>query len=1042
MSENTTRASANFEKLKLQLRELFELDKADLDFGIYRILRQRHREITEFLDQHLEKTVLDALSTYQTEERGQIEGELRKAEDAARAAGISPDVSPRVAELSARLTAGGSLQETSDEVYSHLYTFFSRYYSEGDFLGLQRSTVHGREKYMIPYNGEEVKMVWANMDQYYIKSSELLRDYRFRVRPSEGPLFEPAVGPDLTVEFKLTEGDTEKDNRKPDASMARAFQLDRGAPFEEIAPDHLRINFSYSEQPPERNLQEKTNTSTLKTLHDDLPMSWRSCLFSVGEDGQAVLQKHLRGYTARNQFDYFIHKDLGGFLRRELDFYIKNEIVYLDDIENSSAPKADTYLSKIRAIRRCGVPVIRMLAQVEDFQKKVWRKKKFVIDTRYCLTLDQVPESLYAEICANEAQWEEWTRLYDLPGVAKDLFAGDPKTPEFLRSQPHLMLDTGHFERSFVAQLLASIPDLDECFPNLCIHADNYHAMELIKARFSGSIECAYADPPYNTDSSPILYKNGYPSSTWATLVRDRITIARDLLTPCGMMCATIDDFQQKELDFILESTFGHSSMAGTVVIRANPSGRPTPTGFGLSHEYAIFAGKSSSPVIGKLPRSEAQSKRYNQRDEQGRFQWELFRKRGSESLKTDRPKQFFPFYCKDGLLRIPELKWDDPAQNYEILEQPLDGEIVAWPIDEDLLERRWRWSVKAAKCDFTQFKYQVDDSGRVTVYYKYRPSEDGVTPTTTWTESKYSATEHGTGVIKDLFGSSVFSYPKSVFAVADCLTVAGLSQGGRTLDLFGGSGTTVHAILNLVRADEIPRTYVLIEMEEYFETVLIPRIKKVVYSPEWKDGKPVLRGKGLSHGFKIIRLESYEDSLNNLRLQRAGSADRVRQSADKWQHNEYMLGYFLELESEGSASLLDVSRFKDPFSYKLGIATRTVGETKPTNVDLVETFNWLIGLRVKHIDYQKGFVTVTGEKKPGERGLIIWRALSDDPIEDNEALEKYLGRIGVNPADTEYAFIYVNGSHTLADPHNKIHLTEEEFQRRMFEDESFESLE
>jgi adenine-specific DNA-methyltransferase len=154
------------------------------------------------------------------------------------------------------------------------------------------------------------------------------------------------------------------------------------------------------------------------------------------------------------------------------------------------------------------------------------------------------------------------------------------------------------------------------------------------------------------------------------------------------------------------------------------------------------------------------------------------------------------------------------------------------------------------------------------------------------------------------------------------------------------------------------------------------------------------------------------------------------------------MMGYFLGLESEGSASLLDIAQFKDPFSYGLNIATRTAGETKPATLDLVETFNWLIGLRVKHIDHQKGFVTVTGERKGGEQGLIVWRTLSDDPISDNEALEKYLSRIRVNPADTEYAFIFVNGSHTLPDPHNKIHLTEEEFKRRMFENESFESLE
>jgi adenine-specific DNA-methyltransferase len=204
---------------------------------------------------------------------------------------------------------------------------------------------------MIPYNGEEVKMVWANMDQYYIKSSELLRDYQFRVRPSEGPLFRQSPTPEYTVELKLVEGDTEKDNRKPDGKTSRAFQLDSERPFEEVAPDRLRIHFRYREQTSERNLQDKVNADTLKTLHDELPALWRALLFVAGEDERTPIQKHLRGYTARNQFDYFIHKDLGGFLRRELDFYIKNEVVYLDDIENSAAPKVEVYLSKIVTVQ-------------------------------------------------------------------------------------------------------------------------------------------------------------------------------------------------------------------------------------------------------------------------------------------------------------------------------------------------------------------------------------------------------------------------------------------------------------------------------------------------------------------------------------------------------------------------------------------------------------------------------------------------------------------------------------------------------------------
>ena len=450
--------SANFEKLKGKLRELFELDKADLDFGIYRVLRQRHAEITEFLDRHLEKTVREALQSHQTLHTANIEEELGKAEKAAQAAGISPEQSPRVMELRAKLKGEGDLAALADEVYSHLLTFFSRYYEGGDFLGLHRSTVQGREKYMIPYNGEEVKLIWANMDQYYIKSSELLRDYTFHIRKDDLGTSELNLGdlPDeVTIQFKLIEGDTEKDNRKPDGKTTRAFTLDAEQPWEEEG-NNLRLRFRYREHASERNLQDKLNADTVKTLADNLPQKWKTFLFAQDttykskdkKETRTILQKHLRAYTAKYLFDYFIHKDLGGFLKRELDFYIKNEVMHLDDIENTTAPKAEEYLSKIRAIRRCAMPIIRMLAQLEDFQKKLWLKKKFVVETRYCLTLDRVPEALYPDICACDAQWQEWNELVALSDLKPK------RTADFLKANPHLMLDTRHFDREFTLKLL------------------------------------------------------------------------------------------------------------------------------------------------------------------------------------------------------------------------------------------------------------------------------------------------------------------------------------------------------------------------------------------------------------------------------------------------------------------------------------------------------------------------------------------------------------------------------------------------------------
>jgi len=1040
-------ASQNFTKLKAKLRELFELDKADLDFGIYRVLRQRHTEIAEFLDKHLETTVRSALSSHGDLQGMQIKHDLEKAESAAQAAGISAEQSPRVMELRSKLEKGSDLEATADEVYSHLLTFFSRYYQGGDFLGLHRSTVHGQERYMIPYNGEEVKLIWANMDQYYIKSSELLRDYNFKVSKNLGEIFKADPKDVFTVQFKLIEGDTEKDNRKADSKSTRAFSLDTETAFVETDERILTIHFRYSEHASERSLQDKLNADTEKTLADTLPPKWKELLFAADpsyqpkdkKDSRTIFQKHLRGYTAKHLFDYFIHKDLGGFLRRELDFYVKNEVMHLDDIEDSTAAKAEEYLSKIRAIRRCALPVIRMVAQLEEFQKKLWLKKKFVVETRYCLTLDRVPEALYADICQCDAQWQEWDYLVALPELKPK------RTSEFLKDNPYLMVDTKHFERAFTLKLLASIDDLDASLDGVCFNSDNAHALELMRCRFQGEVRAIYADPPYNTDAGPIIYKNGFRSSSWISFIESRFTIAKNLLSDDGAVCVTIDDYQVHELACLLDERFGRSNQLGVAVIRNNPSGRSTVRGFSVCHEYGFFYRKSEAAELSRLPRSEKQLDRFSQEDGIN-VDWRNFRKDGGAvTHRSERPKQFYPLYVNpsEKCLRIPELNWNSAKSQWETSEQPKADEVILFPIDEKGKERVWSLNHLSARESFEDLKVRLQKDGSVQVFRRHIPS-DGVLPRTWWDKNTYAAREHGSSTLTNLFGGgSVFSFAKSPFAVQDSIWICGLDSeiSAWVLDFFGGSGTTAHAVINLNRADSGQRKYLLVEMAEYSDTVLVPRLKKVVYSTDWKEGKPQTRNSGISHAFKIVRLESYEDTLNNLRLSRSAQQETALANATETQRDAYLLGYFLDVESEGSASLLDVGQFRDPFGYKLHIATSSAGETKETNVDLVETFNWLLGLKVKHIDHQKGFLTVTGERRAGGRCLILWRSLSDDEAADNAALVKFLKKLTINPADNDYDFIYLNGPHTLNDPHNKVHLIEETFHRLMFDTTNFESL-
>ena len=467
----------NFSKLIDLLQELFQLDQADLDFGIYRIMNARRDEISRFLKQDLLPQVREAFNEYKSADKALLKQELGKAIDGAKALGYDPDTAPRVKELREKYEASSvDVAGLENEVYDHLYSFFKRYYDEGDFISLRR---YKEGVYAIPYEGEEVKLYWANHDQYYIKTTEYFRDYTFK------------AADDRRIHFKIVEADTERDNIKPSNGKDRRFFLAGETPVTEENGE-LIIRFEY--QPDEqkrkqaqlnaetvRRIVELLKTEGLDTWEQRLTTKWEKADGTTAD--KAILEKHLSDYTRRNTFDYFIHKDLAGFLRRELDFYIKNEVMRIDDVESESAPKVEQYLSKIKVIRRIAHKIINFLAQIEDFQKKLWLKKKFVVETNYCITLDRVPEELYPEIVANEAQREEWVRLFAIDAIKGDMVTvaySAPLTVEFLKANPHLVLDTKLFDMEFRYKLLSSYYDIEEQCEGVLIHSENFQALNLI----------------------------------------------------------------------------------------------------------------------------------------------------------------------------------------------------------------------------------------------------------------------------------------------------------------------------------------------------------------------------------------------------------------------------------------------------------------------------------------------------------------------------------------------------------------------------------
>ena len=1069
--------SQHYEKLKSLLKELFQLDQPDLDFGLYRIMHAKSAEVSQFLDKDLLPQVQAAFGQYKTADKAEIEKELAKVIAGIEAAGMDPAQSPKVTDLRERLRSDavdlGSLER---EVYDHLFSFFRRYYDQGDFLSKR---VYKPGVYAIPYEGEEVKLHWANADQYYIKTSEYLRDYAFRLRPEDDQR-------PMRVHFRLVDAaEGEHGNVKAAAGKERRFALADEDPLV-LEQDELVIRFTY--QPREAKQKELNAVAELDILQgkDAALATWREELArphrrADGSEGASRLRVHLDRYTARNTFDYFIHKDLGAFLRRELDFFIKNEVMHLDDVENETAPRVEQYLSKLKVIRTIAGKIIAFLAQLEDFQKKLWLKRKFVVETHWCVRLDLVPESLWPEIAANHAQNNEWVRLFAIDDQVSELGRPAYEYPlpmDFLRANPSLLVDTRHFDATFTMRLMDACGDLDEQTDGVLFHSENFQALSCMQARYRDKVRCVYIDPPYNTDASAIDYKNGYKASSWMSLLNDRLLLSKYVMAADGVLIAAIDDEQQRELSFLLSENFEGRHL-GTVCVRANPSGRPTQTGYSVSHEYLLFAGKGNRATIGRMPPTKDQIDRFNQIDENGIFEWRNLRREGSGSNRSDRPTLFYPIYIKEKKFWVPKIVWNETNKEWDIIEKLCEGAKVIWPVNDDGEEKRWRWESEKVRNCKDQLSIRCDRTGKEYIYMKRRPHEDGVVSVSSWFDAKYSATEHGTALLKALFGQSPFSYPKSIHAVVDGIYIGGARMPhSLVLDYFGGSGTTGHAVINLNRDDGGKRKFILVEMGDYFDTVLLPRLKKISFTPEWKDGKPKRlatpeEAERSPRIMKVIRLESYEDALNNLETRRSATQQLVLDAADAQGADglkeQYLLRYMLDVETRGSQSLLNVQAFADPTAYQLKVKRPGSDESREVNVDLLETFNWLVGLTVQHMaapqcfsaSFERDgegrlrlqgrlkpeetgpywFRTVTGTTPDGRRTLIIWRKLTGTPEEDNLVLDEWFTKQGYSAKDSEFDLIYVNGGNNLenlktSDDLWKVRLIEEDFHRLMFETE------
>jgi len=990
-------------RLKELFRELFQLDTADLDFGLYRLFRIKRVEIEAFLEKWLPAEVEKAFAFMADAERQsmqkQVEALARQAREQADDA-ILPTGQPNpkysgikavreYAEACKRLGAAAVPEEQQAEVFNQLYAFFSRYYDEGDFI--PRRFFGARSSYVIPYNGEEVFFHWANKDQYYVKSGEAFRDYAFTLSTLQG---------EYQVRFKLIEATTPKDNTKgdtrfffprPEEAAFDESKLIFTFPFEYRLPTESESARYGARNKTQEAILDEATPKILKAVTDDILGAALATLSPTGREAEgdappSLLRRRLTHFTRKNTTDYFVHKNLGAFLRQELEFFIRDQIVHEADLEGDF----DAKRRMLRVFRKLAETVITFLAQIEDAQKRLFEKKKFVLRTDYLIPIQNVPRDLWKQVLTNKAQLQEWKALYALEPKS-DLFNLKGKINEYVLEQnPTLVVDTRHFSPGFTARLLATVEDIDEQTGGVLIHGENFQALNLMQERYREQVKCIYIDPPYNTGQGDFIYKDNYQHASWLSMMLDRLRLGLDFLLADGALFVSIDDIEVHNLRELIHLVYSEMNFIDSIIWKKRYGGGAKEKHLVSLHEYILFFARDKTRLdqINVPLNTEAIDRYYKLKDEKFTTRGP-YRTHPLEATKSVgvRPNLVYPITAPDGTEIWPERQWWwDKERTIKALQ---NNEL-------EFIKGKNGWTVHTKQ-------YLKDENGMQRQAKAFSIIDDVYT-------------QHGTAEIGDLLGDSkLYSFPKPSDLISRLISIGQLGSDDMILDYFAGSGPTGHAVINLNREDGGQRKFILVEMADYFDTVMVPRIKKAMFVPEWKAGKPKRlatkeEAERTPRLVKVLRLESYEDALHNTFSESTFGRIAEREKAVKQMvgDEEYRIRYLVKLPLDASDAMLNLARLEHPFDYTMEVLTDVGPKTQ--SVDLVETFNWLYGLRVRRVfnwvnpadktPTHKGgrlYRVVTGTDREGKkRVLIVWRDMEGlDPVKDRAFLEAKAEQIG-----------------------------------------------
>ncbi len=749
-------------------------------------------------------------------------------------------------------------EEFESELFERINDFIGKNVDKAGNIFFEKTRYQDKTHVQVFDQNNDVSLFWKTQDLYYVKNDI--------IRIEGDSVKEEINGVEYTFEF--------------DASNAK----------EKNANEKLYVNYKIKKLSGRIAKFDASLDSTDKMSKTEIKRQVdKICAENIPIDSKK-LRSIFNQFEKQITTDFFIHKDAKNFLTERWEEYFTG---YVFDNKTKFEEKR---INQLKILREFVLEFIDFISTFQDELVKIWEKKKFVTDSDYIITFDKIQnkgnkgKTVIKKIIKDtgfKKQKQEWEDLATCEKWKATNIKSDGSVKDEFK---HLTIDTKHFPEKIKYEILSLFDDLDAELDGWLINSDNFQALNSLNEKFGGKIKCTYIDPPFNSEKSKTVYINSWEEAPWLTLIENRIEVGKQFLIPKkGVLIAAIDKNEQEVFGLLLKKLFPDYRTDCLTVIH-NPKGTQTGGAFAFTHEnsYVVYPNG--------LKFSKHKDPRLDNRKQIPINKWfeskaELIvhgTENGKHMMRSPTGKTFYGIQIKDDKI-IGMKTVDANFHPKKKLEKLKDGSFILWPID-DVGEREWSLKPETLQERITNFgheyfKIKKDASGDPDGIYRAQTAQEWKTvwgSTGKKEDGRYDAGTYGTKLLRGNMGLSLPNetnlFPKSVWTVYDSLhSVIKNDQEAYVLDYFGGGGTTAHATMLLNKKDDGKRKFILVEQGEYFESIILPRVKKSAFAVNvknsedgtknsWKNGKPE-NDDGIGIFVKYFKFEQYEQVLSRTNL-------------------------------------------------------------------------------------------------------------------------------------------------------------------------------